>query len=363
MKKIVRCNLFTWLFAIVLVLSVIPQMRVEAASTYTVTFRAGNVGSFDTQKVNESVKNHNLVEVRAEYVKLKVGRGQSVQSAIYAAFGRAVNGTADLNALFLGFLKENAQYTLLDEASWGPKATDVVRHNEEYVLDYGVVVDPVSYTVNYVDVSSGEAVAAPVLSYGSEGDSVTLAPITVSEYESSEEPVTIVLSKEKENVVTFSYTYTGVTYVPGETTYRTEYEYVTNVVNVPVNNPPAGGNANVNANGNANANANQNANGNDGGNGANAGADGNADANAENGNGNNAPQNVIPDDDVPLTPGNDASMGELNEIKESEVPKAANEPAGLNTWMIGAIAGVVVLAVAVVLVTVHIRKKKKTADN
>ena len=175
-----RRNISRYLFSVcmifILAVSAVSVVPVQAAATYTLTFRSGNVGSFDTTKVNAAVKNSSLVEVKKEYIRVKAKRGSSVASAVYDAFGRAVQGSGDMNAMFLSFLSENKGYTLLDESGWGPKASDTVRHNKEYVLDYGTIVNPVSYTVNYVDAESGDAVAAPIFSYGSAGDSVTVAP-------------------------------------------------------------------------------------------------------------------------------------------------------------------------------------------
>ena len=179
MKRNISRYLFSVCMIFILAVSAVSVVPVQAAATYTLTFRSGNVGSFDTTKVNVAVKNSSLVEVKKEYIRVKAKRGTSVASAVYDAFGRAVQGSGDMNAMFLSFLSENKGYTMLDESAWGPKASDTVRHNKEYVLDYGTIVNPVSYTVNYVDAESGDAVAAPIFSYGSAGDSVTVAPVTI----------------------------------------------------------------------------------------------------------------------------------------------------------------------------------------
>lgn len=200
---------------------------VQAGQTCTMTFRAGNAGSFDVKKVETSIKDQKLVSVRPEYIKIKTARGQSVERALYDAFGRGIQNSGDLNALFLGFLKENPEYTMLRESSWGPGASDLIERNQEYVVDYGVLVDPVAYSISYVDKKSGDAVATPVMNYGNDGDVVECAPVTVGEYETADEPVTLTLAKGEKNAVTFYYQYTGKTYVPGKITYRTEYEDVT----------------------------------------------------------------------------------------------------------------------------------------
>lgn len=368
-----RRNISRYLFSVcmifILAVSAVSVVPVQAAATYTLTFRSGNVGSFDTAKVNATVKNSSLVEVKKEYIRVKAKRGTSVASAVYDAFGRAVQGSGDMNAMFLSFLSENKGYTLLDESTWGPKASDTVRHNKEYVLDYGTIVNPVSYTVNYVDAESGDAVAAPIFSYGSAGDRVTVAPVTVSEYDTDDEAVTITLDKNSDNTVTFEYSYTGETFIPGETIQRTVTEYQTNVVTV--TQPQTNNNNNNNNNANANNANNANADNADN-NGANAG---NNDANADNGN--NADNNGndgqnIPDDDVPLDDGNGNNDGDnaangdssndLTNIEDEQTAKSAN-PKQSNSWIVYGIVAAVVLVVAVTGTTLVIRKRKMDAGS
>lgn len=368
-----RRNISRYLFSVcmifILAVSAVSVVPVQAAATYTLTFRSGNVGSFDTAKVNATVKNSSLVEVKKEYIRVKAKRGTSVASAVYDAFGRAVQGSGDMNAMFLSFLSENKGYTLLDESTWGPKASDTVRHNKEYVLDYGTIVNPVSYTVNYVDAESGDAVAAPIFSYGSAGDRVTVAPVTVSEYDTDDEAVTITLDKNSDNTVTFEYSYTGETFIPGETIQRTVTEYQTNVVTV--TQPQTNNNNNNNNNANANNANNANADNADN-NGANAG---NNDANADNGN--NADNNGndgqnIPDDDVPLDDGNGNNDGDnaangdssnnLTNIEDEQTAKSVN-PKQSNSWIVYGIVAAVVLVVAVTGTTLVIRKRKMDAGS
>ena len=85
----------------------------------------------------------------------------------------------DLGSRTLGVSQSDATGTIASSYT-------VIRHNEEYVLDYGVLVDPVPYSVTFVDKESGEAVAAPIMGYGSEGERITFAPVTVEEYESDD---------------------------------------------------------------------------------------------------------------------------------------------------------------------------------
>ena len=183
--------------------------------------------------------------------------------------------------------------------------------------------------------------------------------------------MTITLDKNSDNTVTFEYSYTGETFIPGETIQRTVTEYQTNVVTVtqPQNNNNNNNNNNANAN-NANANNADNANADN--NGANAG---NNDANADNGN--NADNNGndgqnIPDDDVPLDDGNGNNDGNnadnsdvsnnLTNIEDEQTAKSAN-PEQSSSWIVYGIVAAVALVVAVTGTTLVIRKHKMDAGS
>ena len=90
MKRNISRYLFSICMIFILAVTAVSVIPVQAAATYTLTFRSGNVGSFDTAKVGAAVKNSSLVEVKKEYIKVKAKRGDSVASAVYDAFGRAV---------------------------------------------------------------------------------------------------------------------------------------------------------------------------------------------------------------------------------------------------------------------------------
>ena len=59
-----RRNISRYLFSVcmifILAVSAVSVVPVQAAATYTLTFRSGNVGSFDTAKVNAAVKNNTM---------------------------------------------------------------------------------------------------------------------------------------------------------------------------------------------------------------------------------------------------------------------------------------------------------------
>ena len=233
MKKVIKSFMALSFAFLLCVSSLGMNVKAETASSkvYTCTFRAGNVGSFDTTKV--VAKDTTIASVSESYIKVNVNKGESLQSAMYRGFGVVLSTADDLTMWLRSGLKSNSEYGLLSADKWVTDCNDVLTDvsyfykNVEYVLDYGVLVNPVSYTIYYVDEESGNSIAAPVMSYGSAGEEITAAPILVSEYATTNEAVTMKLDAEKENVIRFNYTFTGIIYIPGETTYETIYNYIT----------------------------------------------------------------------------------------------------------------------------------------
>lgn len=227
--------------AVLMVVAVFPA-ELLAAQRCTVTFRAGNVGSFDVEKIKASIKDPSLVSVEPEYVKLTAERGQKMQELLGAAFGRTIRGEEDLQTLFLSFLSPNAEYCMREVSVWGPAVSDVVLRNTEFVVDYGMLVEPVPYKIFYVEKDSGEEIAAPVISYGNDDEQITAVPVKVDGYETKDSAKFFRLSSEQENEVTFYYAYTGSKEAEGKTVYRVKYWDVTRIVsgeNQRAENPPA----------------------------------------------------------------------------------------------------------------------------
>lgn len=182
---------------LVLTIAWMPMTQVQAQTvkTYTVTLRAGNVGSFDIAKV-ESVLPE--AEVTANYIRFQVNRGSSLVD--------------------MGFFKEEAQLdsvllnTIIIDGSYLLKsasgiANQQITANTEYVIDYGKLVDPVEYSIYFVDSESGEQIATPTLAYGNAGDVINAVPMTLDGYDTEDKAQELVLSKEGENTITFHYSF------------------------------------------------------------------------------------------------------------------------------------------------------------
>lgn len=320
-KKIITGFLTVFLFmAMVLPMTTVKaseEKEVAEKRMYTVTFRAGNVASFDTDKITVS----DGMEVTKNYIKVKVAKGDTIASAV-----PGWESDAGLTSWFSNCLHYEK------EAAYGLKAFSgivgtAVERNTEYVLDYKRLIDPVSYTVSFIDSQTKEQIAAPQIIYGNAEETITVIPVIVSDYTPTESSKTLKLEKGKENTATFEYRYTGTVetitstvtnVVPGTTRTETVVNEVEETVIVPGTAQPSGVTANVvNSTSNA-ANNRVNGAGNavntPAGNNANNVADNNEDQTVDDGN------VEIPEEQTPLVDG-DENDGVVD-IEESETPLA-----------------------------------------
>ncbi len=325
-KKIITGFLTVFLFmAMVLPMTTVKaseEKEVAEKRMYTVTFRAGNIACFDTDKITVS----DGMEVTKNYIKVKVARGDTLAFTV-----PGWESDARLTSWFSNCLhyEKEAAYRL--KAFNGVVGTAVER-NTEYVLDYKRLIDPVSYTVSFIDSQTKEQIATPQIIYGNAEETITVIPVTVSDYTPTESSKIIKLEKGKENTATFEYRYTGAVetitstvtnVVPGTTRTETVVNEVEETVIVPGTSQPTGFTANVvnNASNAVNAPVGNTAN-NVADNNANNAADNAVNAPADD----NEDQTVddsnveIPEEQTPLVDGdgNDGVVG----IEESETPLA-----------------------------------------
>lgn len=325
-KKIITGFLTVFLFmAMVLPMTTVKaseEKEVAEKRMYTVTFRAGNIACFDTDKITVS----DGMEVTKNYIKVKVAKGDTLAFTV-----PGWESDARLTSWFSNCLHYEK------EAAYGLKAFNgvvgtAVERNTEYVLDYKRLIDPVSYTVSFIDSQTKEQIATPQIIYGNAEETITVIPVIVSDYTPTESSKIIKLEKGKENTATFEYRYTGAVetitstvtnVVPGITRTETVVNEVEEPVIVPGTSQPTGFTANVVNNvsnavnapvGNtANNVADNNAN-NAADNAVNAPADDNEDQTVDD-------SNVeIPEEQTPLVDG-DGNDGVVD-IEESETPLA-----------------------------------------
>ena len=323
-KKIITGFLMVFIFmALVLPMTTVKaseEKEVVEKRMYTVTFRAGNVASFDTDKITVS----DGMEVTKNYIKVKVAKGDTLAFTV-----PGWESDARLTSWFSNCLHYEK------EAAYGLKAFSgvvgtAVERNTEYVLDYKRLIDPVSYTVSFIDSQTKEQIAAPQIIYGNAEETIMVTPVTVSDYTPTESSKIIKLEKGKENTATFEYRYTGAVetitstvtnVVPGTTRTETVVSEVEETVIVPGTSQPTGFTANVvnNASNAVNAPVGNTAN-NVADNNANNAADNAVNAPADD----NEDQTVddsnveIPEEQTPLVDG-DENDGVVD-IEESETP-------------------------------------------
>ena len=325
-KKIITGFLMVFIFmALVLPMTTVKaseEKEVAGKRMYTVTFRAGNVASFDIDKITVSEG----MEVTKNYIKVKVAKGDTLAFTV-----PGWESDAGLTSWFSNCLhyEKEAAYGLKAFSGVGGTA---VERNTEYVLDYKRLSDPVSYTVSFIDSQTKEQIAAPQITYGNAEETITVIPVTVPDYTSVESSKIIKLEKGKENTATFEYRYTGAVetitstvtnVVPGTTRTETVVSEVEETVIIPGAAQPSGVTANVvnNASNAVNAPVGNTAN-NVADNNANNAADNAVNAPADD----NEDQTVddsnveIPEEQTPLVDG-DGNDGVVD-IEESETPLA-----------------------------------------
>ena len=317
-KKIITGFLTVFIFmALVLPMTTVKaseEKEVVEKRMYTVTFRAGNIACFDIDKITVS---EGMV-VTKNYIKVKVAKGDTLAFTV-----PGWESDARLTSWFSNCLHYEK------EAAYGLKAFNgvvgtAVERNTEYVLDYKRLIDPVSYTVSFIDSQTKEQIAAPQITYGNAEETITVIPVTVPDYTPTESSKIIKLEKGKENTATFEYRYTGAVetitstvtnVVPGTTRTETVVNEVEETVIVPGTSQPTGFTANVvnNASNAVNAPVGNTAN-NAADNAVNAPADDNEDQTVDD-------SNVeIPEEQTPLVDG-DGNDGAVD-IEESETPLA-----------------------------------------
>ena len=317
-KKIITGFLTVFIFmALVLPMTTVKaseEKEVVEKRMYTVTFRAGNIACFDIDKITVSEG----MEVTKNYIKVKVAKGDTLDFTV-----PGWESDARLTSWFSNCLHYEK------EAAYGLKAFNgvvgtAVERNTEYVLDYKRLIDPVSYTVSFIDSQTKEQIAAPQITYGNAEETITVIPVTVPDYTPTESSKIIKLEKGKENTATFEYRYTGAVetitstvtnVVPGTTRTETVVNEVEETVIVPGTSQPTGFTANVvnNASNAVNAPVGNTAN-NAADNAVNAPADDNEDQTVDD-------SNVeIPEEQTPLVDG-DGNDGAVD-IEESETPLA-----------------------------------------
>lgn len=182
-KKVMGKWIAGLLAGAVLFISASGIKAAAAEKSYTVTYRAGNVGYFAMDGTKETDKK----EMAREVAKLLYSDNQDItgiQVTDHGAIKLSVKKGAGVpKAPGTEYVQTKTGYFVKAVSEWGAAAGETVDRNLEYVVDYGKLVDGVEYTVSYIDDTSKSSIAPIAIAYGKVGDRVeNTAPsvITIS---------------------------------------------------------------------------------------------------------------------------------------------------------------------------------------
>ena len=210
MKNLFR-RISAFVFSFILVSSLLPATSVWAkTSSYTVKFRAGDVNTF-----NQKVLSEYGIEGEENFFSIKVEADKTIREALgnYLAPEHADSvSNEQITMFFERILNENATYMLNEVSSWCEDLDAVLAHNESYVLDYAKLVNPIKYTVYFLDTEDESQIAMPWIRYVDAdmiGTTVTIEPLLVSRYATTNTAVKLTLTEDNNQEVRFYYAYVG----------------------------------------------------------------------------------------------------------------------------------------------------------
>lgn len=166
--------------------------------TYTVTFYAGNQGTFQNASGLSVRDNKGKISVASDKITVSgLSLGDVVSFDIQAG---AVNLDSGGKYYIKGVRASGRDNNTVSASAFR------VQGDADYVAAYGIKGDTVSYTVNYQD-QAGNTLAPSNTYYGNVGDKPVVAYLYIAGYTPQALAVTKTLSaNEAENVITFVYT-------------------------------------------------------------------------------------------------------------------------------------------------------------
>lgn len=222
-KKLVS-KLALMLAMVMIFVAANPLTARAADKTYTVTFRPGDVGQFDLATVVNANQFGSYPCTTTSQGAIKV----TVPSGALISF--PVDVMADEGYFPRGWTDGN-------DAVSGTSFN--VTKNQEFVADYGVIVEGIEYEVRYVIKGTDTSVRPIYVTRGNADLKVEqVAPKVIEVSEGAfylligDEKQTITLEKDKDNVITFEYVLQDRKYNESVDTVYTEGETVTTVENV-----------------------------------------------------------------------------------------------------------------------------------
>ena len=193
--------------------------------TYTVTFYAGNQGTFaNMDDLTVSGKGNPQISMEGDRITVS-GLTQ----------GDVISFDVNQGAVSLGedskYYVQGLRLSGRDNDEQMEEPAFWVTGDEDYVVAYGIRGDMTSYTVNYVD-ENGNELAPSRTYYGNVGDRPVVAYLYMEGYNPEALTLTRTLSaNQADNVFTFEYRTNPVEVIPGETVTVTTVEPgTTNVI-------------------------------------------------------------------------------------------------------------------------------------
>lgn len=138
--KIGNCKIIAVMLLIVGLMPAVSLKAAEKPKEYTVTFRAGNAGEFDTDDFEEDDR----VETDGSYIKITVEKGKTVAETVGEIWKD--------DSTFYSWLKKNVRilktdaekkpvYQVKKLSNEDGIVTKKIKRNTEYVLDYARIHD------------------------------------------------------------------------------------------------------------------------------------------------------------------------------------------------------------------------------
>lgn len=196
MELVRRIMGLTVALAVLMILAV--PLAAGKGYTYTVRISAGQQGTI----VNAGSNNGRIVDDGNVLICENLPHGQQIR------FNNSMVSLDKGSKYYVKGIRESGKGTdeVSETGSSGRDPAFSVDRDQDYVVVYGVLTNPVQYTVNYVEDASGRELAPSESYYGNVGDSPVVAYLYIEGYQPRAYNLEKTLLEDpKENVFTFRY--------------------------------------------------------------------------------------------------------------------------------------------------------------
>lgn len=197
MKLVRRIIGLTVALAVLMILAV-PLAAGKDGYTYTVRISAGQQGTI----ANAGSNNGRIADDGNVLICEGLPHGQQIR------FNNSMVSLNEGSKYYVKGIRESGKGTdeVSETGSSGRDPAFSVSRDQDYVVVYGVLTNPVQYTVNYVDDASGRELAPSESFYGNVGDHPVVAYLYIDGYQPRAYNLEKTLLEDPaENVFTFRY--------------------------------------------------------------------------------------------------------------------------------------------------------------